>query len=137
MRKGCVTITNNNMIFVKKNVNPVEKKTNDCVVRAITVAESSTWEEVYKELCDKGAEMFSMPNAKGTYEAYLFSKGWVKQKMPKNQLGRRVKVKDFVDENTNKIILINVVGHVTVAVYGKLYDTWDCSSKCVGNYYTK
>ena len=134
------------MEFVKENVNPKGWKTGDCVVRAIAKASSRPWEEVYRELCEIGAKKCRMPNDPKVYETYLENHGWVKHKMPRRGDKTRYKVRDFLDELYSYSgagwMIISVANHLTCAraliEYDvKLYDTWDCSYKCVGNFWTR
>ena len=39
-------------MFTKTNANPKNKRTNDCVIRAIALAENKTWLEVFDELAE-------------------------------------------------------------------------------------
>lgn len=127
----------NKVKFIKSNPHPTGKKIGDCVVRAIAIAENKKWIDVYKALCEIGIEIFEMPNAKPTYELYLLRNGWNKQKMPKHQNGKRMKLAEFIDQNPSKLFIANVVSHVATVEKGELLDTWDCSRKCIGNYFTK
>ena len=79
------------MNFIKTNPHPEGRKTGDCVVRALTIADNKNWIDVYKELCDLGGSIYEMPSGKKTYEKYLLLNGWKKQKMPKHPNGRRYK----------------------------------------------
>lgn len=132
------------MKFEKLNVNPKGLKTGDCVVRAISYATNKEWDEVYRDLCVLGVSMKRMPNEKQVYEKYLEKCGWVKHKQPKNICNTKYTVKDFLDEYmpAGTIFIISVANHLTCARYDgmeeySLIDTWDCSFKCVGNYWTK
>lgn len=125
------------MKFIKSNPHPTGKKIGDCVVRAIAIAEAKKWNDVYKALCEIGAEIHDMPNSKPVYHLYLERAGWVKNKMPKHENGRRMRLCDFADKNPSKLFIAGVVGHLTTVENGILLDTWDCSKKCIGNFYTK
>jgi hypothetical protein len=139
------------MTFIKANLNPTGKATSDCVVRAIMKATKKTWLDVYKNLCAIGGLEFKMPSDKKVYEIYLDQLGWKKQKMPKifipelrmvngqRQDGmtyRRYTVQKFAEHKPKGIFIISVANHLTTIVDGNLYDTWDCSQKSVGNYWS-
>ena len=126
------------MIFQKFNANPKEwKREGDCVVRAISVANNVSWQVTYLQLCELGEKRFRMPNSKPVYEEYLKKQGFVKYKMPKHYDNTRYTVRELIDENPNITMVISVANHLTCAIKGTLYDTWDCSHKSVGNYYIK
>lgn len=125
------------MIFQKTNINPKGWKTGDCVVRAIAQANNTSWEVTYQQLCEIGLKKCRMPNDKQTYEALLKQYGWVKQKMPRHADGTRYTVEELIDELPKKTLIISMANHLTCAKAGTLIDTWDCSHKSVGNYWTK
>lgn len=135
------------MEFVKENVNPKNLNVGDCVIRAIAKASGESWDNVYKELCEIGFKKKRMPNNKIVYGYYLKKKGWKKCKMPRHCDNTRYTVAEFLDEYANdndkmQNIIINVAKHLTCGAIdyygvGVLYDTWDCSQKCVGNYWIK
>ncbi len=124
------------MEYLKTNPHPKGKKIGDCVVRAIAVAEARKWSDVYKELCDIGAEIYNMPNSKEVYGTLLERNGWKKQKMPKDSNGRRIKLRDFARDKKG-LFIAHVVSHLTVVENGTILDTWNCGHKCVGNYFTR
>lgn len=125
------------MKFIKSNPHPTGKKIGDCVIRAISIAENKKWIDIYKNLCDIGAELQDMPNSKTVYEAYLLRNGWSKQKMPRHISGRRMKLREFADIRGRLTFIANVVKHLTVVEDNTLLDTWDCGDKCIGNYFIK
>lgn len=140
----------------KLNINPKGIKACDCVIRAIAYATDNTWENVYVELCKLGMKMKRMPNEKQVYEKYLEQKGWVKHKQPRAKdyedgfkMGmKKYTVKEFIElmNFENKCIgkgklIISVANHLTCIECNnweyELVDTWDCSYKCVGNYWVE
>lgn len=125
------------MIFQKTNVNPKEwKSEGDCVVRAISKASNTSWDEVYWDLCLLGRKKCRMPNSKKLYEAYLKEQGWEKHKMPRHEDGTRYTVEELINELPKKTLIISVANHLTCCQQGTLIDTWNCGHKSVGNYWT-
>lgn len=125
------------MEFIKYNNNPKQNKTNDCVIRSISLALNKSWEDVYKDLCNLGCKKALMPNDNKTWQAYLKQLGYTKEKMPKKLNNKRYTLQEFADKiaKENFIYIISIAKHLTVIKNKKLYDTWDCSYKCVGNYW--
>jgi hypothetical protein len=124
------------MQFKKTNPHPKGKKTSDCVVRAIAIAQNKTWEVVYKELCELGAKLYDMPNSKNVYTTYLQQHGYVKYPMPKHNNGKRYTVYEL-GRITSGTVVVQVARHLVTLIDGCVHDTWDCSSKSVYNYYRK
>lgn len=125
------------MQFIKTNPHPAGKKTGDCVVRALAIAEDKKWLDVYDELCKEGRKLYDMPNMKNTFETYLTARGWTKQRMPKHANGKRYTLQQLADEKPKGTLIISVAKHLATVKDGNLLDTWNCGRKCVGNYYTK
>ena len=142
--------------MIKYNMNPKGHKACDCVVRAIAYSLNQSWEDTYNDLCALGLKMKRMPNEKQVYEKYLEQKGWVKHKQPRAKdyedgfktAMKKYTVKEFIElmNFENKClgkgkIIISVANHLTCIECSlweyELVDTWDCSYKCVGNYWTE
>ena len=95
---------------------------NDCVVRAISVAECKTWNETYDELSDLAQEEGILLDDVRFVENYL------------DKRYRRVShyimtVGEFAEEHPNGTYLITMPGHITVIIDGVLYDIFDCRER--------
>lgn len=126
------------MVFTKTNVNPKQwKNEGDCVIRAIASATGKTWEEVYKDLTAIGLKKCRMPNSQKVYEAYLEEQGFVKWKSPRKWNDKKYTIREYIEEHPSLTCIITVANHMTFVKKGELIDTWDCSHKSIGNYWTK
>lgn len=124
--------------MIKLNNNPKGIRASDCVVRAISYVTDQTWDKVYQDLCSLGFKMKRMPNEKNVYEKYMEQLGWQKVKQPKKDDKSKYTIQDFIDLQLHKgKVLISVANHLTAVHNFKLVDTWDCSYKCIGNYWIK
>lgn len=122
--------------FVQKNINPLGKKTGDCVIRSIALALNKDYYEVYDELYRLSIELGYIVNDKRVEEKLLFRYGFVKHKQPIKANGRKYLVGEIDKLTKERVIIISCAHHLTAVVNGALYDTWDCRGKCIGNYYT-
>lgn len=135
------------------NANPKNKMGGDCVIRAICTALNQSWEQTVRELTEVGIKCGYVLNDKHTYEKYLEQKGWVKHSQPKKEDGTKYTGKEWCEKlwwigEHNKMIA-NIGGHHIVAIVEdneydgngisrfRVYDTWDSTDKCIGNYWTK
>lgn len=125
------------MEYYKMNANPKEKKTGDCVVRAITLATTKSWEEVLTDLFNIAIEEKEMLNSKKCYEKLLENYGFIKYKQPRFSDRTKYQVRELADALPKSEIVISVANHMTYVSKGTLYDTWDCGRKSVGNYWIK
>jgi len=137
------------MSYLKLNLNPLEKKVGDCVIRAIACATGQSWEKTYTDLCALGLEIKDVPTDKATYTLYLKQIGWVKMKMPvkyveeENEFGgldkkkKRVKVSEFAEANSKGNYIVDMANHLTAIEDGTIIDTWNCGHKSIGNWWAK
>ncbi len=127
------------MEFIKYNNNPKNKITNDCVIRAIALGTNRNWKDIYMELTELGIDKGLMINDKKNWKMYLRRLGYEQQKTPKKENNKRYTIQEFCKElaEEQKIYIISIRKHLTVVKDKNLYDTWNCSSKCMGNYWIK
>ena len=127
------------MKFIEFNINPKNKKTGDCVIRAIATSTNSSWEYIYRELAELGIKKGLMINDSKNWKVYLKKLGYEQQRMPRRDDKTRYTLEEFCDElaEDNQIYIIKVAGHLTVVKDKNLYDSWNCSHKSVGNYWIK
>ena len=78
------------------NNNPHNKRTEDCVIRAIAAGTGDSWENTVRKLTEYMIETGYMLNTPELYGKYLKKIGWVKQKQPIHLNKQKMKVKDFV-----------------------------------------
>ncbi len=124
-------------MFIKYNHNPKQKKTSDCVIRAISLGTNKSWEAVYTDLTQLGLKKYLMPNADNVWKEYLKQLGYEKQAMPRKENNTRYTVDEFCNEiaKSNTTYIISIANHLTVVKDRNIYDTWNYGKKCVGNYW--
>ena len=122
--------------FIYYNANPKNRKTSDCVIRAISKFLNQDYNKVLMEMvklsCDNGYAI----NSKEQIDIYLKSKGLIKNKQPRKKDNSKFTGIEFIEQDIDCIAVIGS-HHITCIMDNKIYDTWDCSNKCIGNYYTK
>ena len=104
------------------NANARGNFVNDCVVRAISVAENKSWNEAYKELSILAQEKGTLLDDVEFVEDYL-------DKRYERQCHHSKTVGEFLTEFPVGTYLITMQGHITVIVDGVLYDTFDCRNR--------
>lgn len=123
--------------YVNENVNPKNKKTCDCVIRAITKATGKDYYVVYEELYKTSVKSGFMLNEKRVEEKVLEKYGFVKIKQPRHYDDNTKYTIGEIDEliSKNDIVIISCAHHLTCVKNHTLYDIWDCRNKTIGNYY--
>lgn len=104
------------------NANARGNFVNDCVVRAISVAEGKSWDETYKELSQIAQYEGILLDDVDFVEEYL-------DKRYDRSCHYSKTVGEFIDEFPKGIFLITMKGHITVVIDGILYDTFDCRDR--------
>lgn len=112
--------------FKKINLNPKQRKTSDCVIRALAAVFNKGWLEVYDELTDLARSLYSVPGASETIKEYLKEYPVIPVKY-ENEFGtkKRYKVKDICEWEGSYIVKVS--NHITCVIDGYIQDIWDCS----------
>ena len=127
------------MIELKiENVNPKNKKTSDCVIRALSKASNKSYEQVLRELVEITLKTGYMINDKKCYEKWLADNYFIKMPQPKKFDGTKYLVGEINEliKSDDKVV-ISLAHHLTCVVDNQLIDLWDCRRKTIGNYYIK
>lgn len=104
------------------NANSKGNFVNDCVVRAISVAEGKTWDDTYEKLSDLAQEEGILLDDVNFVEDYL-------DKRYKRQCHYSKTVGEFLEEHPKGTYLVTMEGHITVIIDGTLYDIFDCRNR--------
>lgn len=122
--------------FVFDNPNPKKKLTEDCYVRALTIGLEKEYKDVLQLLFDSCIKTGYSIGSKKNIEKVLESLGYGRNSQPKHADGTKYTGKQFCETFRKGTYICNIGGHhITVIVDGKIHDTWDCSNKCIGNYW--
>lgn len=126
------------------NANAKGRFTGDCVTRAIATAMEIDYNAaVMLGALAQIATGYDNATAQGIdYIVKPF--GWEKQGQPRKANGKKYTGKEFCraikkgsyEFLKGKRIIANIGGHHTVAIVdGKVWDTWDSTGGCIGNYW--
>jgi hypothetical protein len=95
---------------------------NDCTVRAISTATGNSWDDTYKHLSNTARLRGTMMDDKDFIKDYL-----------DEHYDRMYDIPETVDQVAgaypNNVLLITMNGHITCAVYGVIYDSFDCRER--------
>ena len=123
-------------MFIYTNPNPLNKIISDCVVRAIAIATSTTWERAYIDLCKQGLSMLDLPNANPVWGAYLKKHGFKREIIP-NTCPDCYTIEDFCYDHPEGTYVLGTGGHCVTVMDGNIYDTWDSSNEIPVYYFYK
>lgn len=133
--------------FHYHNANPKNRFTTDCVIRAISTATEIPYIQVVMEMAQLQCETGYDDGDVKLYDKYLQSNGWRKYPQPRKQDNTKYTGKEFCKALQSDYgyvigkdirIVANIGGnHIVAIVDGKVWDIWDSTSKCIGNYWVK
>lgn len=109
-------------MYTYYNANSLGNFVNDCVVRAVAVVESKTWDQVYDELSD-------IAQSQGTIlDDVDFVENYLDKRYPRACHYSKT-VGEFIEEYPRGTYLVTMEGHITPIIDGVLYDTFDCRDR--------
>ena len=130
--------------FTYFNANPKNKNTGDCVIRAICTALDKPYSEVVSDLSDLQNKEFYDSSDPKLYGKYLQQQGWIKMPQPKHDDNKKYTgiewcefIKFWDNDNYKRMIAHIGSGHIVAIIDGKILDTWNSSSGCIGNYWVR
>ena len=116
--------------YIYYNVSPNQQERNDCVVRTISLALNLSYFDVEDLLLDIGdyyeCEELCVCCYKYLLENVVGLKAYD---------GKGKTVDEIVRENSDCVLIIRIEGHLTCAIYGAVYDIWDCTDKICDRYW--
>ena len=105
------------------NTNTNNNFVNDCVIRAISVAEDKSWSDTYDELshiAKRNGILLDDVNFVEPLLDYRYSRV---------KTYRDETVGEFSERHKKGTYLITMNGHITVLKNGTIYDTFDCRDR--------
>ena len=123
--------------FTFYNANPKGRITCDCVVRAICTALNEPYNDILKEMFDMAIKTGYEYTDKKNIDEYLQLKGWTKRKQPRKKDNTKYTGEEFCGIFKG-VCVANIGGqHIVCIKNGKIYDTWNSTDGCIGNYWIK
>lgn len=120
------------------NANPKNKKTTDCVIRAISTLPGMEYNQVYSDLVELSLQTGYHIADVRLYDKYLTKLGYTKQKRPTKPNGKFVRAREICELYPDLIAVANVgTNHVSCFKFGRIWDTWNCQNSYVGNLWTR
>lgn len=123
-------------MWIRKNENPVARRTIDCTTRAISTALEQDWDKTFVGISAKAFDLKDMPSANHVWGAYLKSMGWQRHIIP-NECEDCYNVIDFCNEHPHGTYILATHGHVVCVVNGNYIDTWDSGEEVPLYYWQK
>lgn len=133
--------------FHYHNQNPKNRITGDCVFRAISLATGISYNKVVYDAADMQCRTGYDPTCSKGIDILLKEYGWVKQKQPRKSDNTKYTGREFCNflndiKYKDSPLICNIGGGHTVTIRKydnkfKIFDIWNSSDGCIGNYWTK
>lgn len=118
------------MSFKYHNINPNGYHIPDCVPRAISTAMNIDYYGVLSMLHKNGKYYSCDELCVCCYEKLLDHDFNLPHFKSKNKT-----VQEIANDFINNILIIRIDGHLTCAMYGNIYDIWNCSDKIATDFW--
>lgn len=110
--------------------------TEDCTIRAISIATDKSWDETYIDVCIKGFVMKRMPSTNSVWAEYLKDQGFSRHIIP-DTCPHCYTVRDFCGEYFKGTYVLGTGSHAVAVIDGNYYDAWDSGDEVPLYYFTK
>ena len=119
------------------NVNPKGNLTTDCMVRAIVITTGREYTDVVEDICRIACTQYIGMCDKDMLIKYMKRYHNInKQNQIKKSDGTKITAAEFCKMFPKGKYILKVTGHhITAVIDGKVHDHWDCTDKCVGNFW--
>ena len=104
----------------------------DCVIRAISKAMGTSWENTYIDLVMEGYDMCDMPSSNAVWGKYLHSKRFHETLIPDIHT-----VSDFCEMHPVGKYILSTGSHVVCAEDGDYFDTWDSGDEIIRSFWER
>lgn len=116
--------------FYEFNMNPKNnKKANDCVIRAISVALNKSWFDIFDEMTSLARDMCTVLNQIPVINKYLEKYEKIPVKIKGAKRNRYLRVREICDMPGTYVCSLR--RHLVCVKDGQYIDTWDCGDKAV------
>ena len=111
-------------MYIEYNNNPLKKRTDDCVVRAIAKALGIDWKSAYTMLSAHGLKMADLFSKNYVWGDLLLSLGFNRSGIP-NTCPDCYTVRNFAEDHPRGIYVVGTGDHVLAVISGDWYDSFD------------
>ena len=117
-------------MWIEENLNPLQRITGDCAVRAVAKALDTTWEKAHLMLSANSFLMGDIQNSNTVIGSVLRENGFKRANIP-NSCPDCYTIYDFTENNKEGTFVVFTGNHVVAIINGKYYDTWDSGDESI------
>ncbi len=123
-------------MWIQANPNPVKNRTDDCVIRAISIILDADWLWVFDQLTDIARANYDVQISNDVWPKLLKEEGFRRYMIP-DTCPDCYTVRRFCHDHQNGEFIVATGSHVIAIIDGDYYDTWDSGDETVTYYFTR
>ena len=117
-------------MWIFANPNPCNILVEDCVIRAIAIAQRTSWKDTHKKLCDLSREVCNIPSANSVWGTYLIDFG-----AQYYEVNKPITIRQFCILHPYGTYVIGTGNHAVTVIDGDWYDVWDSGDEHISYYF--
>lgn len=115
-------------MWIKYNANPVSIRTEDCAIRAVSVALGISWDDAFDLIAHNAKQMGNVMHSNAVFGSVLRQHGFIREIIP-NSCPDCYTIKDFCREYPEGVYVVGTGSHVVAVINGDYIDTWDSGNE--------
>lgn len=115
-------------VWVEYNANPVSVRTDDCAVRAVSLALGVDWDTAYDMIAYNAKQMGQVMHQNAAWGSVLRQHGFNRAIIP-NTCPDCYTAEDFCYDHPTGIYVLVFGEHTATVIDGHIYDSWDSSGE--------
>lgn len=124
------------MGYIFNNPNPDGNFTDDCTIRALSIALNKDWDDIYVELAVYGFMLKDMMMKNRTWNKYLKDHGFKRHVIP-DTCPDCYTIREFCEDNPVGTFIVATGSHVVAVINGNYFDSWDSGNEVPVYYFQK
>lgn len=124
------------LAYIYENLNPLNRRVGDCVIRAIAKVMNMSWDDVAIDLSMMMVTEKDIVSSNALWGRYLEMNGFVRGSLP-NTCPSCYRLKDFCVDFPVGTFVVCTGSHVIAVIDGSYFDTFDSGEEIVTYYYEK
>ena len=118
------------------NPNPMGLRTNDCVIRALSILLDQSWDKTFTDISLVAFAKGLMPSSNAVHMQYLDQHGYKMYTIP-NTCPQCITVREFSERYPKGKYLLATGDHVVALINGTYYDSFDSGDEIISYYFTQ
>lgn len=116
------------MAYIYYNPNPMQRRVEDCSIRAVSKALGISWDKAFTLITKKAFDLKDMAHSNSVWGAVLRDHGYVRKSIP-NSCPDCYTAEDFARDHPHGTYIVGFNRHVACIQDGNIFDSFDSSNE--------